>query len=152
MHLRDWLWSIGALVCIGALTQFLLVLATRLIPSFSTNTSFMTMAPLKPEEMWILLAWTPLFLFNIAGEEFFWRGYVLPRQELAYGRWTWMVHGALWSMFHVAFGWQLMLILAPLLFVLPYVVQRSKNTWAGIVIHGLINGGGFLAVALGSGR
>jgi membrane protease YdiL (CAAX protease family) len=63
-----------------------------------------------------------------------------------------MVHGALWSMFHVAFGWQLMLILAPLLFALPYAVQKRKNTWVGIVIHGLINGGGFLAVALGAGH
>jgi membrane protease YdiL (CAAX protease family) len=152
MELRDWLWSLCALVLIGAVTQLLLVFAVRFIPSFSTNPSFMTMDTLRPGEMWILLAWAPLFLFNIIGEEFFWRGYVLPRQELAYGKWTWVVHGAFWSMFHIAFGWQLMFILAPLLFALPYVVQNRKNTWVGIVIHGLINGSGFLAVALGAGR
>jgi membrane protease YdiL (CAAX protease family) len=147
---RDLLWLLGGIVFIGAVTQFLVYLGPRIFIHFSTNPSFMTMKPLKPDEMWILLAWGPLFIFNILGEELFWRGYILPRQELAYGKWAWLVHGSLWWMFHFAFGWQLMLILAPLLFTLPYIVQKRKNTWIGILIHGLINGGGFIAVALGS--
>jgi len=27
--------------------------------------------------------------------ELWWRGYILPRQELAFGRWTWIIHGLL---------------------------------------------------------
>jgi len=36
-----------------------------------------------------------------------------------------------------------------LLFIQSYVVQRRKNTWVGVVIHGGINGPGFLAIAFG---
>jgi membrane protease YdiL (CAAX protease family) len=35
------------------------------------------------------------------GEELWWRGYVLPRQELAFGRATWVIHGILWSVIHL---------------------------------------------------
>jgi hypothetical protein len=31
---------------------------------------------------------------NIAGEELWWRGYLLPRQEIVHGSSTWIVHGA----------------------------------------------------------
>jgi len=36
-----------------------------------------------------------------------------------------------------------------LLFIQSYVVQRRKNTWVGVVIHGGINGPGFLTIAFG---
>ena len=35
---------------------------------------------------WVLFYYaTVILLFNIGGEELWWRGYVLPRQELAFG-------------------------------------------------------------------
>src|SRR5690242_6436799 len=43
---------------------------------------------------WILVYYAVLILvWNIGGEELWWRGYVLPRQELAFGTATWVVHG-----------------------------------------------------------
>src|SRR5581483_4024772 len=45
--------------------------------------------------------------FNIAGEELWWRGYILPRQEAAHGRRAWAIHGLLWLAWHLAFyPWQ----------------------------------------------
>jgi Type II CAAX prenyl endopeptidase Rce1-like len=38
-------------------------------------------------------------LLNILGEEFLWRGVVLPRQEVAFGRRAWVVNGILWLLF-----------------------------------------------------
>jgi hypothetical protein len=76
-------------------------------------------------------------------------GVLLPRQELALGRWAWLVHGAGWLLFHIPFGWQLLIVLMPILLIEPYVVQRRGNSWIGVVIHGGLNGPTFVAVALG---
>lgn len=83
------------------------------------------------------------------GEEMMWRGYILPRQELTHGEHTWLVHRLLWWMFHLSFGASLLLVLLPIIFIQSWVVQRRQNTWIGVLIHGTINGGGFLAISLG---
>jgi membrane protease YdiL (CAAX protease family) len=82
-----------------------------------------------------------LLILNICGEELWWRGYVLPRQELFFGRATWAVHGVYWSLFH--------LFIQPTLFdtlrmavtgmALSFVAQRTKNTWPGIIGHSFAN-------------
>ena len=82
-----------------------------------------------------------MFVFNIGGEELWWRGYVLPRQELWFGKMTWVVHGVFWSAFH--------LFMQPMLWdtvrmaisgvALAYVAQHTKSTWPGIVGHTFSN-------------
>ncbi len=42
---------------------------------------------------WVLLGYLVYIVLNVFGEELSWRGYVLPRQELAFGEWTWAIHG-----------------------------------------------------------
>jgi len=32
----------------------------------------------------------------------------------------------------------------PLLIIVPYIVQKQKNTWVGIIVHGLFAGMGFI--------
>jgi hypothetical protein len=49
----------------------------------------------------------------------------------------------------VSFGTGVLLLLIPVLFAIPWAVQRTKNTTAGIIIHAGVNGPGFLAVSLG---
>jgi membrane protease YdiL (CAAX protease family) len=91
---------------------------------------------------WLLIyygVW--LIVFNVLGEELWWRGYVLPRQQQAFGRATWIIHGICWSLFH--------LFIQPTLWdttrmattgvALAYVAQRTRSTWPGIVGHGLAN-------------
>ena len=95
-----------------------------------------------PGAWWVLFyygAW--LILFNILGEELWWRGYVLPRQELVFGRGTWAIHGLCWSLFH--------LFLQPSLWdtarmtvtamALAFVAQRTRSTWPGIIAHWYAN-------------
>jgi membrane protease YdiL (CAAX protease family) len=78
---------------------------------------------------------------NIAGEELWWRGYLLPRQELAHGKWAWLVHGVLWAAFHLFFQFTLwdMVRMMPTCCALAFVAQDRKNTWPGIVGHTLGN-------------
>jgi membrane protease YdiL (CAAX protease family) len=81
-----------------------------------------------------LLTSTVVLCFNVVGEELWWRGYLLPRQELALGPWAWLVHGLLWTAFHAALWWNLVNLL-PLTLGLAYVAARRKSTTAGIVTH-----------------
>ncbi|HEX8280984.1 MAG TPA: CPBP family intramembrane glutamic endopeptidase [Chthoniobacterales bacterium] len=146
---NDWLWSAAALVAIGLLT----VLSVAAVSMFSEEAplqpSFLRMEPLGLGRYWILAAWLPFWVLNIASEELLWRGVLLPRQEVALGRAAWIANGAGWLLFHLPFGPMILLPLWPTAFILPYVVQRTKNSSAGVLIHAGLNGPAFLAVAFG---
>ena len=60
---------------------------------------------------------------------------------------AWLVNGILWLLFHAAFPWQVLLTLVPITLILPYVVQRRRSTWAGMVIHAGFGAMGFLVLA-----
>jgi len=89
--------------------------------------------PLKGQ-WWVAVVYFIFLLFNIFGEQFWWRGYILPRQELAFNKWTWVIHGTLWGLFHIFWKWNL-IILFPTCLALSYVVYKQKNTWIGIISH-----------------
>ncbi len=86
----------------------------------------------------IIVLFAVQIFFNVAGEELWWRGYVLPRQELAFGRRAWLVHGLLWWGFHAFKWWDLVTVL-PLTLILSYAAQRSRNNWVPTVAHLLAN-------------
>jgi membrane protease YdiL (CAAX protease family) len=87
----------------------------------------------------IVLLFVLVLLFNVVGEELWWRGIILPRQELTHGNWTWLVHGLLWTAFHVFKWWDLVGLL-PVCLVIAYVSQRTRNNWPALIAHGLFNG------------
>ena len=87
-----------------------------------------------------LLSYVFLLFMNIVGEELWWRGYILPRQELVHGKWTWLLHGVLWTLFHVPiYPWNIITLL-PTCLSISFVAQRLKNTWPGMVMHFIGNG------------
>jgi CAAX amino terminal protease family. len=155
LQARDLAWAVGGLVAVVVLTgavvgAFSLLFSIDLL-SRESYSSFLQIGKLRADQYWIFLVWLPYFFFNIAGEELLWRGYLLPRQERAIGSKAWLVNGLLWAVLHSALGLRIAAILLPIEFVVPYVVQRRKNTWLGIIIHGIYNGSGFISVALGLG-
>jgi len=149
MNPGDWTWSVGAVVVISLLSLGIIKIIEALIGAVHSTPPFMSFEPLTPDRFWILLVWLPYWFLNIMGEEILWRGVLLPRQEQAFGRMTWLLHGFAWGVFHLAFGWQFLVMLIPLLFIQSYVVQRRKNSWTGVFIHAVINGPSFIAIALG---
>ncbi len=91
-------------------------------------------APLKGNWM-ILMVWIPLNLISMIGEELMWRGYILPRQELTYGRWAWVVNGLLWAfLVHVCMKWHYIGML-PSMLLTPWLAQKMKNTSASAYVH-----------------
>jgi len=141
--------SILSIVIIGTLTYLIMEAGKRFFTNYSPSPSFLTMKPIGPGELWILLAWLPLFFFNIVGEAFYWRGYIFPRQELAFGKYVWIWHGLFWLMFHLPFGINLLITLLPIIFITAFAVQKTKSTWTDIIIHAVINGTGFILIAFG---
>lgn len=118
-----------------------LVLIPAGIPAYLEPAADLPLAALHeqfsaPDVIWII----PFaLLLNILGEEIFWRGYVLPRQELTHGRLTFIIHGLLWCFSHLFQYW----MLPPLLILslaLSHLAQRTKSTWPGIIAHLLNNG------------
>ena len=150
MTVRDWQYSLVALIVIGILTGAIMLLMQAVVPSFNHTPSFMEFEPLSSGRYWILGLWFPFWLLNIGGEEFFWRGVLFPRQQAAWDKYTWLLHGTGWMIFHLAFGWQLLVMLLPLLYIESYVVQKTQNSWTGVFLHGVINGPTFVAIALGA--
>ncbi len=154
MTRRDWLWTVGAFVAtflsIGLLaspTQMLIRAVPALaVPSFFAPwarpgaafdvTLFANFvgAPLKGNWGFAILSFVQLF-FNIFGEELWWRGYILPRQEQANGRWAWLINGLMWWLWHLTFyPWQVFALL-PICLAIPFVAQRRQNNWPAIIIH-----------------
>lgn len=145
---EDWAWTIITflLLCVSSF-----LIATVLMVSLGVNATpfFFKNMPLNGGHMWILYAWPIFFFFNIFGEEFLWRGYIQPRQELQLGKWTWIVHGLLWAAWHVPMGLDLVMVSSPIFFILPAIVQLRKNTSIAIVVHAIYGAFGFLAIAFG---
>jgi membrane protease YdiL (CAAX protease family) len=152
---EDWFWTIGCIVFISVTSGLILFIAnllsdiTGLFEHLKTSPLFFEFEPLTKNQLWVLIIWLPFFFLNIVGEELLWRGYLLPRQELTHNKSAWIVNGLLWGMLHISFGWNLILILLPILFSIPYVVQKRRNTLIGMIVHATINGAGFILVSLG---
>ena len=112
--------------------------------------SFMGL-PLKGQ-WWIPAYYLAVLLVgNIAGEELWWRGYLLPRQEMVHGSSTWVIHGALWAAFHLFFqttAWEMVRML-PTCCPLAFVAQHKNNTWPGMVGHTFGNSGLLLQILHG---
>jgi membrane protease YdiL (CAAX protease family) len=150
----DWLWT-GGLLVFALVTYFpLRAITVRLIgegviplpaslptildPRAKQSVEVLMGGQVKGNWPLALVNLSALF-FNTFGEEFWWRGYILPRQEVAHGRRAWVVHGLLWTLFHAFKYWECVALL-PTCLAFSFVAQRRKSTWPGIVTHSALNG------------
>jgi len=88
------------------------------------------------------------WFFNIFGEEFLWRGYLLPKMELKWGKAAWVINGSLWAIWHIFWKWNLIVIM-PSAFLIPLIAQKTKKTWIGIIVHGTMNAIPLIYLVLG---
>lgn len=95
----------------------------------------------------MILSRTLLVTVNVLCEEFLWRGYVLPRQELAHGKHTWWIHGTQWACFHLFKPWEF-LMLWPGCLAYGWVCTKTQSTTPGIILHFGLNGLGIVMVTL----
>ena len=148
LSLPDLIWTVLGFVFLS-FTSFLI--AKIILPEFGIDATpyFFRNMPLSDDLLWVVYIWPLFFFFNIFGEEFYWRGYIQPRQELLTGKFTWLIHGLLWAFWHLPMGLDLILASLPIFFILPAIVQIRKNTTIAIVIHFVFGAFGFLSLAFG---
>jgi membrane protease YdiL (CAAX protease family) len=154
MTSKDWLVALGGTLLIVVLTGMIIFVADWAWQNFlgkplETSPAFMRFEPFQPAQYWIYMVWIIFFYFNIVGEEVMWRGYLLAGMSVQYPKTAWLFNAIFWMMFHIPFGIELMIMVLPTFFLIPYIVQKRKNIWIGIIIHAGLNGPGFILVTLG---
>ena len=141
------LWLIPAIavaLLIIPLTDFLdtawINLLDRVAPSLQSP-PYAVISVLRNYDMtgqWSLLGLAIITaIFNyFLGEEFFFRGVLLPKMEGVFGRWDWVANSALFALYHVHKPWALPGIFIGLLnYTYPSKVFRS--IWFSIILHGI---------------
>jgi membrane protease YdiL (CAAX protease family) len=150
----DWVWVVAMLVF--AIVSFAALSFTtgilKSIPLFSPHPEFPpdmvdmdnNLIPGVLFEMplqgnwWLVVVYFIGWFLNIAGEEFWYRGWMLPRQEVAFGKNAWLINGLMFNFQHTFQPWNMLAMLPGSLF-LSYAVQRRGKTWMSIIWHGLMN-------------
>ena len=84
---------------------------------------------------WFFVLFVVHAAFNaILGEEFLFRGVLLPKMEAVFGRWNWVANGALFGLYHVHQPWGIPgSVLTGLLYTFP--AYRFRSTWMSIILH-----------------
>jgi membrane protease YdiL (CAAX protease family) len=85
---------------------------------------------------WFLGLFVVMMVFNsILGEEFLFRGVLLPKMEGVFGKWDWVANGVLFGFYHLHQPWHMLrtIIFGSFLWSLP--AKRFRSTWISIAVH-----------------
>jgi membrane protease YdiL (CAAX protease family) len=118
----------------------------KVFPFFAEPQSF-SMGPIleSPEiqaqlvgAWWFLGLFIVLAVFNtFLGEEFIFRGVLLPKMEGVFGKWDWVANGALMGAYHWHQPWGIPanILVSILFFSLPS--KRFRSNWMTIIAHSM---------------
>jgi CAAX protease family protein len=147
-HNRMWLWVIPFLIASvvwdTALRPFVNDLAVSVLPvlaeppGYSFDAVFESQATLDRlvGAWWFLGLFVVFGVFNtILGEEFLFRGVLLPRMEGVFGKWSWVANGALFGFYHVHQPWGIAESVIGGVLFLAYPSWRFSSTWMGVIVH-----------------
>jgi membrane protease YdiL (CAAX protease family) len=144
---RLWLWVLPFLVAVAVVE---LVLNTPLenawvsiFPFFGEPSGYSFDAIFGSQEIlarlegawWFFALFVIQAVFNtILGEEFLFRGVLLPRMEGVFGRGSWVANGVLFALYHVHQPWGIPnSVLTGLLYTYP--AYRYRSTWMAVILH-----------------
>jgi membrane protease YdiL (CAAX protease family) len=84
---------------------------------------------------WFFALIVVMSVFNtILGEEFLFRGVLLPKMEGVFGRGSWVANSILFALYHVHKPWVIPnAVLTGLLYTFP--AYRYRSTWMSIIVH-----------------
>jgi membrane protease YdiL (CAAX protease family) len=144
-----WLWLIPLVLLHVALSWTILPeidsWVSKVIPLFTPPEGSELVEFLRsPEAMskmvgawWLLGLFLVMGFFNILGEEFLFRGVLLPRMQGVFGKWDWVANGVLGTLYHTHMPWSWLGttgISWIFLYALPAKYLRS--TWVSVIAHG----------------
>jgi membrane protease YdiL (CAAX protease family) len=87
---------------------------------------------------WILGLFLITMLFNyFLGEEFLYRGILLPKMNGVFGKWDWFANGVLFGFYHLHKP-QVILSTALLFgFIFAFPAKYFQSSWMAVIIHGI---------------
>ena len=141
-----WWWIIPLILLVASvemgLRTPLVNLWTAIFPFFAEPKGYDMSAMFTPElrAQWVG-AWDLLGLFFVLalfntflGEEFIFRGVLLPKMEGVFGKWDWVVNGVLFSLYHLHQPWGILATL-PADLIFAYSGKRFRSNWFPIILH-----------------
>ena len=145
---RLWLWIvpflIASVVWDTALKSYVTDLSVSILPFLAEPPGYGFEAVFESQETlgrlvgaWWFFGLIVVFLvFNsILGEEFLFRGVLLPKMEGVFGRWSWVANGVLFGFYHVHQPWGIVESAIGGVFFLAYPSWRLRSTWMGVIVH-----------------
>lgn len=141
-----WWWIIPLILLVAllelALRPGLIQVWTAIFPFFAEPEGFDLSAMFAPElhAQWVG-AWGLVGLFvvmslfsNFLGEEFLFRGVLLPKMQGVFGKWDWVANGVLFGFYHLHQPWG---ILSNIVFgwIVAFAGKRFHSNWFPIILH-----------------
>ncbi len=148
---RLWLWVVLFLVAVAVVQ---VVLASRIenvwvsvFPFLAEPAGYSSDALFESQEIlarlegawWFFALYVIFAVFNtMLGEEFLFRGVLLPKMEGVFGRGSWVANGILFGFYHVHQPWGILnSVLTGLLYSFP--AYRYRSLWMSIILHSAQN-------------
>ncbi|MCC6300889.1 MAG: CPBP family intramembrane metalloprotease [Anaerolineales bacterium] len=141
-----WWWLIPLIVFVAALEiglrSTLVNVWTGIFPFFAEPKGYDMAAMFTPEMRGQLVgAWGLFALFVVSatfntflGEEFLFRGVLLPKMEGVFGKWDWVANGVMFSCYHFHQPWGILATI-PADLVFAFSGKRFRSNWFPIIIH-----------------
>ena len=140
-------WWIVPLILLVAFVEIgfrpaIVQLWTTIFPFFAEPKGYDASALFAPElrAQWVG-AWSLLgisfvnALFNtVLGEEFLFRGVLLPKMEGAFGKWDWVANGVIFGFYHLHQPWGILSSVVSGL-IYAFSSKRLHSNWFSIILH-----------------
>jgi membrane protease YdiL (CAAX protease family) len=144
---RLWLWVVPFLVAVTVvqlrLTPPIRDVWVSVLPFLAEPAGYGPGAIFQSREIlarlegawWFFALFVVNAVFNtILGEEFLFRGVLLPRMRGVFGRWSWVANSVLFGFYHLHQPWGMVTsVLTGLLYTFP--AYRWRSTWLSIILH-----------------
>jgi membrane protease YdiL (CAAX protease family) len=126
-------------VCIG-LAGYLDAPMTWLFPALKRPVYADTSQLASPQfagQWWLLGMILVSHIFNyFLGEEFLFRGVLLPKMQGVFGKYDWVANAVLFGFYHLHKPWMIPSIIVGSL-AITWPARRFRSTWMAIVVHGV---------------
>ena len=145
---RLWLrvipFLLGIVVWELALTSYVDGLWVTVFPFFAEPAGYSLGAGLGSQEVlnrlvgawWFLALYIVNAIFNtVLGEEFLFRGVLLPKMDGVFGRWSWVANGVLFGFYHLHQPWGIPGSVISGIFLYAFPSWRFRSTWMGVIVH-----------------
>jgi len=147
-----WLWVIPFIIAIILweliLSQYADSLWLSMFPFLAEPQGYSFAAVFESPEIlqrlvgawWFLALFIVFALFNsVLGEEFLFRGVLLPKMEGVFGRWSWVANGVLFGLFHIHQPWGIANAVLSGIFLFAFPAWRFRSTWMSVIVHSIQN-------------